>query len=274
MFELSQSRPVINQQTRFAVRSQQSRKLLIALALLLVALVAVLIKDRQFWFGTPQATIESDMPETQAAPQPTTTVVVQAPEQQPEAAPVKKHTTVAKTVAPAQTTEEEAPIVRTPVAPLGVEVVPGNSHRGTRPVANVSKADSAPSVPAPAIQEITNAAEHEAVTNVAAIQTPQGAFKAYPVLAQHMNVQGSVVLQALISPEGTIENIRILSGPAILTSAAEQAVREWRFRPIYQNGQAVESKAKITVNFSIKVADSAPSNTVAQSRPSNPLLNR
>lgn len=272
MFELSQSRPVISQQARFSAQNQQSRKLLIALVLLLVALVAVLIKDRQFWFGTEQATIESDMPETQPAPQAAAQPVAPAPA---VAVPAKRPTVLAKAAAQPKAAEEEAPIVRTPVAPLDVEVVAGDSHRGTRQPANIAKADSAPAVSAPAIQEITNAAERDTVTNVAAIQTPTGAFKAYPVLAQHMNVQGSVVLQALISAEGTIENIRVLSGPAILTSAAEQAVREWRFRPIYQNGQAVESKAKITVNFSIKVADSAPTNTVAQGRPSgNPLLNR
>jgi hypothetical protein len=57
----------------------------------------------------------------------------------------------------------------------------------------------------------------------------------------------------------------VLSGPAILASAAQQAVREWRFKPMLQNGQAVESKAKITVNFTIKVADSSRT-TLAESR--------
>ena len=43
-----------------------------------------------------------------------------------------------------------------------------------------------------------------------------------------------------------------------MTAAAQQAVREWHFKPYLQNGQPVETKAKITVNFSIKVADTAP----------------
>ena len=69
MLELNQNRSVVSPQARIAVRNQQSRKLLIALGLLLAALVAVLINDRQFWFGTEQATIESDMPETQPVAQ-------------------------------------------------------------------------------------------------------------------------------------------------------------------------------------------------------------
>jgi hypothetical protein len=58
----------------------------------------------------------------------------------------------------------------------------------------------------------------------------------------------------------------VLSGPAILASAAQQAVREWRFKPVLQNGSAVETKARITVNFTIKVADNTGT-TLAQSRP-------
>ena len=83
-----------------------------------------------------------------------------------------------------------------------------------------------------------------------------------------MNVQGSVVLEALIGTDGMIENVRVLRGPAILSSAAQQAVREWKFKPIYQHGQAVESKATITVNFTIRVGDSLPSSTLAQGTPS------
>jgi protein TonB len=71
-------------------------------------------------------------------------------------------------------------------------------------------------------------------------------------------VEGSVVLQALIGADGLIQDVRVVSGPAILSSAAREAVRQWRFKPYLQNGQPVETKAKITVNFTIKVTgDSA-----------------
>jgi protein TonB len=83
-----------------------------------------------------------------------------------------------------------------------------------------------------------------------------------------MNVQGAVVLQALIAADGSIENLHVMSGPTILASAAQQAVREWRFKPVFQNGQAVETRATITVNFTIKVADSSPNTTIADGRDS------
>jgi len=55
-----------------------------------------------------------------------------------------------------------------------------------------------------------------------------------------------------------------MSGPQILATAAQQAVREWRFKPVYQNGQAVETRATITVNFSIRVNDSSVNTTLAE----------
>ena len=71
------------------------------------------------------------------------------------------------------------------------------------------------------------------------------------MLAKQMKVQGSVVLQALIGREGSIQDLRVLSGPAILSNAAMDAVRQWRFRPYYQQGQPIETEARITVNFTI-----------------------
>ena len=61
----------------------------------------------------------------------------------------------------------------------------------------------------------------------------------------------AVSLQALISKEGTIQELQILSGPRILAAAAREAVKQWHFKPYLQNGQPVETQAKITVNFTI-----------------------
>jgi protein TonB len=73
----------------------------------------------------------------------------------------------------------------------------------------------------------------------------------YPMLAKQMKVQGSVVLQALIGKDGNIQDLQVLSGPAILSAAAREAVKQWRFKPYLQAGQPVETEARITVNFTI-----------------------
>jgi protein TonB len=73
----------------------------------------------------------------------------------------------------------------------------------------------------------------------------------YPMLARQMKVQGSVILQALIGRDGIIQNLRVVSGPHILASAAQDAVRQWHFKPHLEGSEAVETEAKITVNFTI-----------------------
>jgi periplasmic protein TonB len=72
---------------------------------------------------------------------------------------------------------------------------------------------------------------------------------AYPPLAKSARIQGEVLLQALISKQGTIENLRVISGHPMLVAAAVEAVRQWRYRPYVLNGEPVEVDTQITVNF-------------------------
>jgi protein TonB len=73
----------------------------------------------------------------------------------------------------------------------------------------------------------------------------------YPALARSARIQGVVMLQAVISKQGTIENLRILTGHPMLAPAAIDAVRQWRYRPYILNNELVEVEAQITVNFSL-----------------------
>ena len=74
---------------------------------------------------------------------------------------------------------------------------------------------------------------------------------AYPVLARSARIQGAVVLQAVISKQGTIENLKVLSGHPILVPAAIDAVKQWRYRPYILNSEPVEVETQIIVNFSL-----------------------
>jgi protein TonB len=73
----------------------------------------------------------------------------------------------------------------------------------------------------------------------------------YPPLARSARIQGVVVLQAVISKEGAIENLRVLAGHPMLAPAAIEAVRQWRYRPYVLNNEPVEVETQITVNFSL-----------------------
>ena len=76
-----------------------------------------------------------------------------------------------------------------------------------------------------------------------------GADPSYPPLARSARIQGPVVLAAVISKAGTIENLRALSGHPMLVPAAIEAVSQWRYRPYILNSEPIEVETQITVNF-------------------------
>jgi protein TonB len=71
----------------------------------------------------------------------------------------------------------------------------------------------------------------------------------YPPLAKQMRVSGLVRLQGVISREGRVQDLRIISGHGLLAQAALEAVRQWVYKPTLLNGQPVEVIAPIDVNF-------------------------
>jgi protein TonB len=71
----------------------------------------------------------------------------------------------------------------------------------------------------------------------------------YPAVARAARVAGTVVLQATISRNGTIENLRVVGGSELLRQAALDAVKQWRYRPYMLNGQPVDVETTVNVEF-------------------------
>ncbi len=71
----------------------------------------------------------------------------------------------------------------------------------------------------------------------------------YPALARQARIQGAVELRAIISKTGTIENLVVVRGHPMLSGAAVEAVRQWRYRPYLLNNEPIEVETEITVNF-------------------------
>jgi TonB family protein len=78
------------------------------------------------------------------------------------------------------------------------------------------------------------------------------AVPVYPPAAKKAKIQGKVVLEALISKSGNVEALRVLSGPDELQRAALDTVRLWKYKPYLLNGDPIEVKTTINVNFSLK----------------------
>jgi protein TonB len=74
----------------------------------------------------------------------------------------------------------------------------------------------------------------------------------YPRLAVIARVEDTVVIEAVITREGTISNLRVLKGHPLLNDAAIEAVKQWRYRPTILNGVPVEVLTNITVTFTLK----------------------
>jgi periplasmic protein TonB len=73
----------------------------------------------------------------------------------------------------------------------------------------------------------------------------------YPPLALQAHIQGQVLLRAIISKEGEIKELYLVSGHPILAPTAIEAVKQWRYRPFLLNGEPVEVETFVTVNFQI-----------------------
>ena len=243
-----------------AYENDRSR-LFFALVILLVALAVLLVKDREFWFGDAQAAAADETsPEWIPGSVTQTPATLATPTAQP-----KKHVAAARSSA--EPAVAARPIIASSPAvipPLEVEVVAGDTRNtvrlGTNPVkvamtpASTSGAeDSTATDQGPA----TVAAERVQMSLAKATSRTQLPEPSYPLLGRQMKVQGSVLLQAVIGADGVIRDLRVLSGPAILASAAREAARGWQFKPYLQNGKPVETQANITVNFTIKVLDNA-----------------
>jgi periplasmic protein TonB len=73
----------------------------------------------------------------------------------------------------------------------------------------------------------------------------------YPPIARNAHVAGTVVIQAMISKAGTVQNLHVISGPTMLRQAAQDAVKTWRFRPYLLDGEPVEVETVVNVTFAL-----------------------
>jgi protein TonB len=71
----------------------------------------------------------------------------------------------------------------------------------------------------------------------------------YPAIARAMHLAGTVRLRAIIASDGSVRQVDVISGNALLVQPAVAAVREWRYKPTRLNGEPVEVETFITVNF-------------------------
>jgi TonB family protein len=243
-----------------ASASKRRLQLLFALTLLLTALVLVVLKNREFWSSA--LGLEDFWDQTTAIPIQTTKKVEQRLNH-----PVSRKTgakQAASSNSDAQTAAVTAEPHETVLSPLRVDVTYSSGQHTTLLASNsaiqVDLPNSQQSFAMPlgtvssAVGPVTDAAvaaDRVRFTSQTVELMGRPVEPVYPPVAQREHVQGSVVLQARIGEDGTVQGLQVLSGPSILTSAALEAVKQWHFKPRLEAGKAVPTETRITVNFTI-----------------------
>jgi TonB family protein len=247
--------PQINFDSIQGVHDAKRRlQLLFALALLITALVLVVMRNRQFWLDALNLDDMSG---------PAMSDTIKQSEPPVNSARAKR---VGAKLSPSSNTESHvsalSEVHETVPSPLQVDVTFSSGQRQTLVARNSaihidlqqnSPSASALSAGSPVAGTETSSSPGAQVRFSGGTLEILGRPKepVYPLPAQRANVQGSVVLQASIGQDGNVEDVQVISGPAMLTAAALEAVKQWHFKPHYEAGKAVPTATRITVSFSI-----------------------
>ncbi len=134
--------------------------------------------------------------------------------------------------------------------------VPGGSIGGSIGGVLGSIISSAPTVappppPPPPVKKKAPPKRIRVGGNVAKARLTRQVRPQYPPLARQARIQGTVKLSAIISKNGSIQKLEVLSGHPLLVPSALAAVKQWRYRPTLLNGEAVEVLTNIDVNFTL-----------------------
>jgi protein TonB len=115
----------------------------------------------------------------------------------------------------------------------------------------VPSAAPPPPPPPPAPKKVETPQRIKVGGNVQSAMIMNKTPPVYPQLAKSARVSGVVHLAAVISKDGTIQELHSLGGPALLIQAAMDAVKTWRYKPTMLNGEPVQVETTIDVNFTL-----------------------
>ena len=108
-----------------------------------------------------------------------------------------------------------------------------------------------PPPPPPQVAEVTVSKPITVTSDVQAAKLLRKVIPVYPKLAIAAHISGTVRLMGVVAKDGTVQQIRVVSGPALLVEAALDAVRKWVYRPTMLNNKPVEVIAPIDVIFTL-----------------------
>jgi TonB family protein len=148
----------------------------------------------------------------------------------------------------------EAPIFFDVVVPFGEVPSPPPPPPPPPPPQPVVKGQKAPGMPPPPPPPPAPIDSSGAVRVGGKVPPPtkiKDVRPVYPPEAQAAKVQGAVIVEARVAPDGTVSETRVLRSVPLLDQAALDAVRQWEFTPTVIDGRAVPVIMTVTVNFKL-----------------------
>ena len=138
------------------------------------------------------------------------------------------------------------------IPPANVEAAEGSSpEKPTETVANARR-DTGHTLGRVSMRSGTSSPRMVDVSSgVMAANLVSASPPSYPKLASLTHMQGEVVMQAIISKDGTVQNLHVIQGHHLLRSAAKNAVRTWQYHPYLVNGRPVEVATIVSVDFTL-----------------------
>jgi protein TonB len=228
---------------RVAHRTQQSKTLPVSLALhtiaaALIVIVPLLSADQ---LPDPASAVKAFFVEPMAAPAPP------PPPPPPAARPANAPKIIPKPILANQfTAPVEVPEEITPEESIdmGVEGGAGGVEGGVPGGVVGGIVGGLPDAPAPvqAVRVGGQIKEPKKLKNIAPV---------YPDIAKQARVQGVVILECTISPQGKVTDVKVLRGIPLLDQAAVEAVKQWVYTPTLLNGVPVPVIMTVTVNFKL-----------------------
>jgi protein TonB len=227
-----------------AHKTKQGYTLPVSIAIHLVVLIAVIVVPLLTSEDLPEPTsvVKAFFVEPQAAPPPPPPPPPPAPKAavQPRPVATPQPLTLNKFTAPIETPDEVKPEEG---IDLGVEGgVPGGVEGGVPGGVVGGVVGGLPDAPPPpqAVRVGGQIKEPKKLKQVAPV---------YPDIAKQARVQGVVILECTISPQGKVTDVKILRGIPLLDAAAIEAVKQWVYSPTLLNGVPVPVIMTVTVNF-------------------------
>lgn len=229
---------------RVAHRTQQSKTLPVSLLLhtiaaALIVIVPLLSADQ---LPDPASAVKAFFVEPMAAPAPPPPPPPPAP--RPASAPkvIPKPVVENQFVAPVEVPEEITPEES---IDMGVEGGAGGVEGGVPGGVVGGIVGGLPDAPPPPVQAVRvggQIKEPKKLKNVSPV---------YPDIAKQARVQGVVILECTISPQGKVTDVKVLRGIPLLDQAAIDAVKQWVYTPTLLNGVPVPVIMTVTVNFKL-----------------------